>query len=41
MTVCATKHIDACPMEGFKPEAFDDILKFKEINLKEREKDDK
>lgn len=34
MTVCAMEHIDACPMEGFKPEVFDDILKFKEINLK-------
>jgi len=26
LTVCATEKIDACPMEGFIPEKYDDIL---------------
>ena len=34
MTVCAAEHIDACPMEGFNPVAFDDVLELKEKNLK-------
>ncbi|WP_299012364.1 NAD(P)H-dependent oxidoreductase [uncultured Polaribacter sp.] len=34
MTVCATEKIDACPMEGFSPEKYDDILNLKEHNLK-------
>ena len=34
MTVCAVEEIDACPMEGFNPEAFDDVLNLKEKNLK-------
>ncbi|MEH6537259.1 MAG: nitroreductase family protein [Psychroserpens sp.] len=34
MTVCAIEQIDACPMEGFTPKAYDDILKLKEMNLK-------
>ncbi|WP_411768499.1 NAD(P)H-dependent oxidoreductase [Winogradskyella sp. A3E31] len=33
MTVCAVERIDSCPMEGFNPEAFDDILKLKSKNL--------
>ncbi|MFK8059725.1 MAG: NAD(P)H-dependent oxidoreductase [Polaribacter sp.] len=34
LTVCATEKIDACPMEGFIPEKYDEILKLKEQNLK-------
>jgi nitroreductase len=34
MTVCAAEHIDACPMEGFNPAAFDDVLNLKDKNLK-------
>lgn len=34
LTVCAAEEIDACPMEGFLPEKYDEILKLKEKNLK-------
>ena len=34
MTVCAIEGIDACPMEGFVPSMYDDILKLKEKGLK-------
>ncbi|GAB1858309.1 NAD(P)H-dependent oxidoreductase [Flavobacteriaceae bacterium MHTCC 0001] len=34
MTVCAIEAIDACPMEGFLPDTFDDILNLKEKELK-------
>tara|TARA_B100000809_G_scaffold214496_1_gene219297 strand:- start:3293 stop:3928 length:636 start_codon:yes stop_codon:yes gene_type:complete len=34
MTVCAMEHIDSCPMEGFSPQAYDDLLKLNEKNLK-------
>ncbi|MDH3321660.1 MAG: NAD(P)H-dependent oxidoreductase [Flavobacteriaceae bacterium] len=34
MTVCAIEKIDACPMEGFLPEKFDEELHLKEQNLK-------
>jgi len=34
LTVCAVEEIDACPMGGFQPEKFDDILNLKEQNLK-------
>ena len=34
MTVCAIEHIDSCPMEGFNPQAYDDLLKLKDKNLK-------
>ncbi|WP_460218574.1 NAD(P)H-dependent oxidoreductase [Psychroserpens sp. MEBiC05023] len=34
MTVCAIEGIDSCPMEGFIPEAYDDILNLKERHLK-------
>lgn len=34
LTVCALEEIDACPMEGFIPEKYDDILQLKEKNLK-------
>jgi len=33
MTVCAYEKIDACPMEGFNPKKFDEILQLKEKNL--------
>lgn len=33
MTVCAIEEIDSCPMEGFNPEKFDEILKLKERGL--------
>ncbi|AUC84994.1 NAD(P)H-dependent oxidoreductase [Polaribacter sp. ALD11] len=34
MTVCASQEIDACPMEGFIPEKYDEILDLKKHNLK-------
>jgi len=34
MTVCAFERIDSCPMEGFNPDKFDEILYLKEQNLK-------
>ncbi|AVR47018.1 NAD(P)H-dependent oxidoreductase [Christiangramia fulva] len=33
LTVCATEEIDACPMEGFEPEKYDEFLKLDEKNL--------
>lgn len=33
LTVCAIEGIDACPMEGFEPSAYDSILSLKEKNL--------
>tara|TARA_B100000787_G_scaffold159892_2_gene138483 strand:- start:66167 stop:66817 length:651 start_codon:yes stop_codon:yes gene_type:complete len=33
LTVCANEKIDSCPMEGFIPEKYDEILKLKEKNL--------
>ncbi len=33
LTVCALEKIDACPMEGFNPEKYDEILKLKAQNL--------
>lgn len=33
MAVCAVDEIDACPMEGFNAEKFDEILGLKEKNL--------
>ena len=33
MTVCALEKIDACPMEGFIPEKYDEILGLKKQNL--------
>ncbi|MFY9243554.1 MAG: NAD(P)H-dependent oxidoreductase [Polaribacter sp.] len=33
MTVCALEQIDACPMEGFIPEKYDEVLKLNEQNL--------
>ncbi|MEN8826215.1 MAG: NAD(P)H-dependent oxidoreductase [Wenyingzhuangia sp.] len=34
MTVCALEKIDACPMEGFNPSKFDELLNLKTKNLK-------
>ncbi len=34
MTVCAIEGIDSCPMEGFLPSKYDDILKLDEKGLK-------
>lgn len=36
LTVCAHECIDACPMEGFQAEKYDDYLKLSEQNLKSR-----
>ena len=33
LTVCATQGVDACPMEGFIPEKYDEILGLKKQNL--------
>lgn len=33
LTVCAMEQIDACPMEGFEPEAYDTILSLSEKGL--------
>lgn len=34
MTVCAIEGIDSCPMEGFVPSIYDDILNLKVLGLK-------
>ena len=34
MTVCAVEHIDACPMEGFIPKKYDEILNLEDKGLK-------
>ena len=34
MTVCALEKIDSCPMEGFNPEKFDEVLNLESRNLK-------
>lgn len=34
LTVCATEEIDACPMEGFQAEKYDEVLGLKDLNLK-------
>ncbi len=33
LTVCAVEEIDACPMEGFIPEKYNEILKLAEFDL--------
>ncbi|MEW7291633.1 NAD(P)H-dependent oxidoreductase [Aquimarina sp. 2304DJ70-9] len=33
LTVCALEEIDACPMEGFIPEKYNEILKLADLNL--------
>ena len=34
LTVCATQEIDSCPMEGFNPDKYDEILDLKAKKLK-------
>ena len=34
MTVCAIESIDSCPMEGFNPEKFDELLQLQQKGLK-------
>lgn len=34
LTVCATEEIDACPMEGFEPQKYDDFLNLRDKNLR-------
>ena len=34
MTVCALEKIDACPMEGFNAQKYDEILDLRKRNLK-------
>ena len=34
LTVSATEAIDACPMEGFEPDKYDEILGLEKLNLK-------
>lgn len=34
LTVAAIEKIDSCPMEGFNPEKYDEILELKKYNLK-------
>lgn len=34
MTVCASMKIDSCPMEGFSPKQFDEILELDKLGLK-------
>ncbi len=33
LTVCAIEQIDACPMEGFVPEKYDELLKLADLGL--------
>ncbi|HSI68737.1 MAG TPA: NAD(P)H-dependent oxidoreductase [Gillisia sp.] len=33
LTVCATEGIDSCPMEGFEPSRYDEVLGLDEMNL--------
>lgn len=34
MTVCAEEKIDSCPMEGFNPVKFDEVLELGKLNLR-------
>ena len=34
LTVCALEDIDACPMEGFDPEKYDELLKLHKLGLR-------
>lgn len=34
LTVCAVEGIDSCPMEGFLPENYDELLELDKLNLK-------
>ena len=33
LTVCANEKIDSCPMEGFIPDKYDEVLKLRDKNL--------
>ncbi len=33
LTICATEEIDSCPMEGFSPEKYNELLELNERNL--------
>ncbi len=33
LTICAIEKIDSCPMEGFSPEGYDDLLGLKDMGL--------
>lgn len=33
LTICALEQIDACPMEGFEPKAYNDLLGLDELDL--------
>ncbi|MFK7811091.1 MAG: NAD(P)H-dependent oxidoreductase [Maribacter sp.] len=33
LTICALEEIDSCPMEGFEPSAYDEVLNLKEKGL--------
>ncbi|WP_435415723.1 NAD(P)H-dependent oxidoreductase [Polaribacter aestuariivivens] len=33
LTVCASEKIDSCPMEGFIPEKYDEVLELNKLNL--------
>ncbi|MDH7446776.1 NAD(P)H-dependent oxidoreductase [Aquimarina sp. 2201CG14-23] len=33
LTVCAMEKVDACPMEGFIPEKYDEVLNLKDLGL--------
>ena len=33
LTVCATQQIDSCPMEGFKPSEFDNLLELDKLSF--------
>lgn len=33
LTVCAHEKIDSCPMEGFEPDKYDEVLQLKDRNL--------
>ena len=34
LTVCALEDIDACPMEGFDPEKYDELLQLHKLGLR-------
>ncbi|MFT5436321.1 MAG: nitroreductase/dihydropteridine reductase [Ulvibacter sp.] len=34
LTVCALEDIDSCPIEGFEPEKYDELLKLNDLGLK-------
>lgn len=34
LTVCAMEEIDSCPMEGFEPKKYDELLRLKDLGLK-------